>query len=189
MTGYEVIEAFLARRGVRFGPGSTLRPGDADSWHGTGQARDFGLANSDADLISRIFAPIAQAHGDLVVELFGSDGTGFDAGLPYQAPGHTGDHTHVAVAPGTTLEQLEAAAAGVGVPMATSTTTPPSTAAPDPEKASAWLGNPRGIWRIIEGIIGAGAILAGLIMLSKTLRTLVTKGGMAVATKGASLAS
>lgn len=179
MTGWEVIEAFLTRRGVRFGPGSSLRPGDADSWHGQGQARDFGLANSDADLIARIFAPIAQAHGDLVVELFGSEGTGYNDGQPYQAPGHTGDHTHVALAPGTTLDQLEAAAAGLPVPPAGQT----DGEGADAGKASAWLANPHGVWRIFEGIIGIGAILAGLIMLSRTLRTVVS----AAATKGASL--
>lgn len=54
----------------------------------------------------------------------------------------------------------------------------------DPGKASAWLASPHGVWRIIEGIIGAGAILAGLIMLSKTLRGVVAS----TAKKGALLA-
>jgi len=105
---WETIEAFVAAAGIRFGPGSRTRPGDP-GFHGRGQARDFGLKNSDAHAVSRLFAPIARAYPRLVPEMFGSDGVGYDEGKVYQEPGHTGDHTHVAIGAGVTLEQLQAA--------------------------------------------------------------------------------
>jgi len=111
---WEVLEAFVSAAGIRFGDGSRYRAGDP-GFHGRNRARDFGLSNSDAHAISRLFAPIARANPELIPEMFGSDGVGYDEGRVYQAPGHTGDHTHVAIGLGVTLEQLQAARAGAPV--------------------------------------------------------------------------
>jgi hypothetical protein len=46
--------------------------------------------------------------------------------------------------------------------------------------AAGWVGKPSNMWRIFEGLIGLGALLAGLIMMSKTVRSIAG----AAATKG-----
>lgn len=160
---YEVLEAFVAARGIRFGTGSTLRPEDSDSFHADGRARDFGLANSDADAISRLFNPIAMDHPELIPEVFGSDGVGTDLGQPYQAPGHTGDHTHVAIAAGVTLDQLQAAY--TGGPVLPSPVTP-GTPAPGSGGGSKGGGiSDAGLKRFLLLVGGAGLVVWGLVLL------------------------
>jgi len=81
-----------------------------------GHARDYGTNGCDARGISQLFAALAQAHPELIPESFGADGVGFDEGKRYQAPGHTGDHTHVAIRQGVTAEQLFTAAGQAPTP-------------------------------------------------------------------------
>ena len=110
-TGWRALDEVVAAFGLRYNPpvgGQAYRPG-GDTWHGVepgGHARDYGLIDADADAIAELFAPLAQSRSDLIPETFGSNGVGFDEGQPYQAPGHTGDHTHVAIRQGVTAGQL-----------------------------------------------------------------------------------
>jgi hypothetical protein len=107
---WEVLDAVVDAKGIRRGrptAGQTTGGKHATgSLHYIARARDYGLADSDAHAISKLFAPVAARRPDLIPELSGSDGTGYDEGKPYQAPGHTNHHTHVAIGPGVGLAEL-----------------------------------------------------------------------------------
>jgi hypothetical protein len=97
-------------------PGQTIAGTHASaSYHYLGLARDYGMSDSDAVAISHLFAPLARSRPDLIPEMFGADGVGYSQGSPFQAPGHTGNHTHVAVAAGVTAQELESALGGANV--------------------------------------------------------------------------
>lgn len=161
---WEILDAFVDEAGIRRGPptlGQTTGGSHTGgSFHYRRQARDYGLNDSDANAISRLFAPIAKAHPDLIPEMFGADGVGFDNGAPYQSPGHTGHHTHVAIGSGVTLEQLRAAGGGLdlagAVPIAASTS---STAGI----------SEAGFRRFLLVVAGAGLVLWGTVLLGLDL--------------------
>ncbi|MCA1569721.1 MAG: hypothetical protein LC798_05250 [Chloroflexi bacterium] len=169
MPQWEVIEEFTRRKGITFGAGSRTRPGDP-GFHGRGQARDFGnrgAGNSpaSANAISALFVPIARAHPALVPEVFGHDGVGVDEGKTYQAGGHTGDHTHVAIGAGVTVEQLEAASAGMMVGAGVGPMIPVSETL---DLAGGWL---RRLLMVLAGalLMGWGLGLLGIDLLGGTV--------------------
>lgn len=110
-SGWPALDVVVASAGLRHNPpvgGQSYRRGGT-TWHGVepgGHARDYGLIDADALAVARLFRPLAQHRPDLIPELFGADGIGHDEGSPYQAPGHTGDHTHVAIRPGVTADAI-----------------------------------------------------------------------------------
>jgi hypothetical protein len=116
-TGWRALDEVVAAAGHRFQPpvgGQSHRPGGS-TWHGVepgGHARDYGVLETDAYDIAKLFRPLAQHRPDLIPELFGADGVGFDEGAAYQAPGHTDDHTHIAIRPGVSAEMLLQALGG-----------------------------------------------------------------------------
>lgn len=189
MQGWQVIEAYVDRAGVRHGVaslGQTIGGTHADgSKHYLGLARDYGLADSDADAISRLFAPLAQGVNAPITELFGSDGASFSHGQRFapEPAGHAGDHTHVAVAAGATVDDLIAgrpvfnANAGIGV--TDSGTVDITTADTTLLGRVAGLGR-TGTWiRVGEVILGGAGLVVGALLLSKDLKG--TAGSIAAA--------
>jgi len=167
--GWPILDAVAAAHGLTVGSptlGQTNGGKHANgSHHYTGNARDYGRT-SDAAGISRLFAPVAKAHPDIIPELFGIDGVGFDSGKPYQAGGHTGDHTHVAIGYGVTVERLEAAIRGApGAPASTEGAANVNSSGPSKVKGISEGGLKR--FLLITG--GAGLTLWGLALVGLDL--------------------
>lgn len=91
------------------------------SEHYQGRAVDFGGADSDAGAVEALFAPMAATPGSPVDELYGYNGASFKNGavLSPEPAGHKGNHTHVGVRQGTTLDALRSGKAGPATGTAT----------------------------------------------------------------------
>jgi hypothetical protein len=167
---WQVLDQVVDDRGIRRGaptPGQTIAGTHASaSYHYLGLARDYGMSDSDAVAISHLFAPLARSRPDLIPEMFGADGVGYSQGSPFQPAGHTGSHTHVAVAAGVTAQELESALGGANVAPAT----PGASTAGSAVGSLAFVGKTSTAIRLVEILVGSVLILMGLVALSKALK-------------------
>lgn len=170
---WQVLDELARRHGLQVGAptvGQTVGGTHVNgSWHYLGLARDYGRT-SDPVGISKLFAPLARSRPDLIPELFGYDGVGFDNGKPYQAAGHTGDHTHVAVRAGVTVDQLESALAGSSVAPAPSGGSTAVSGGASGVGSLAFIGKTSTAIRLTEILVGSVLILMGLVALSNALQ-------------------
>lgn len=111
MSAWQSIDAFLERKGIRFGkptPGQTTGGRHAtNSLHYDNRARDYGRSNSDVSAITAALLPFAKGPSPQVIELFDSVAGVFyknGAAITPSASLRQGhySHVHAALAAGAT---------------------------------------------------------------------------------------
>lgn len=190
--GWGTIDAFVRAHGYAARPrtlGQTVGGTHVGgSKHYLGDAVDYGRNDSESDAIAQLLLPYATGPDAPLIELFGSDGTSMKNGVPLspEPAGHAGNHTHVAIRPGATLDGFTPGASPASSATSSGATFGETSADSGDGGALALLGS-GGFWlRLLEVSVGAVLILMGLVALSQALQGSAGKGLAGALSKGAS---
>jgi hypothetical protein len=113
VSAWQLLDDFLAGRGIRYGPPSLEQTTGGDhapgSLHYDGLARDYGRSNSDVGAISAALVPFAKGPNAPIVELFDSVSNIFyDNGVEFTPSDELRrthyDHVHAALRAGANLD-------------------------------------------------------------------------------------